>query len=214
MKVDIAKLYREKKYSEIISIFDNKIPENQKNSLALVYLGLSRILKGDHSNKNFILAINDFKKATLKEKRTRNSLEAFKNFINVSVELFNYDRSIENHQIVYKFFKEILSIYDQDKDFFSKDEFLMLSLVKVQTILSDLDKVREYCEDLIKNKFYRPKTICALMYNNCFVNNWKQEDFLKYGRLLSKNIEIYESEKLKLDFYPLIFNLNIRLFIF
>ena len=197
MKVDIAKLYREKKYSEIISIFDNKIPENQRNSLALIYLGLSRILKGDHSNENFILAINDFKKATLKEKRTRNSLEAFKNFINVSVELFNYDRSIENHQIVYKFFKEILSIYDQDKDFFSKDEFLMLSLVKVQTILSDLDKVREYCEELIKNKFYRPKTICALIYNNCFVNNWKQEDYLKYGRLLSKSIELYESEKLK-----------------
>ena len=91
MKVDIAKLYKEKKYSEIISILDNKIPENQRNSLALVYLGLSRILKGDHSNKNFILAINDFKKATLKENRTQNSLDAFKNFINVSVKLFEYD---------------------------------------------------------------------------------------------------------------------------
>ena len=66
IKVDIAKLFREKKYSEIISIFDNKIPENQRNSRALIYLGVSRILKGEHSNKNFLLAINDFKKATLK----------------------------------------------------------------------------------------------------------------------------------------------------
>ena len=197
IKVDIAKLFREKKYSEIISIIDNKIPENQRNSLALNYLGLSRILKGEHSNKNFLLAINDFKKATLKEKGTRNSLDAFKNFINVSVKFFNYDRSTENHQIVHKFFKEILSIYDQDKEFFSKDEFLMLSLVNVHTILSDLDKVREFCEELIKNKFYRPRTICTLIYNNCFIDNWKQQDFLKYGRLLSKNIEIYESEKLK-----------------
>ena len=59
IKVDIAKLFREKKYSEIISIFDNKIPENQRNSRALIYLGVSRILKGEHSNKNFLLAIND-----------------------------------------------------------------------------------------------------------------------------------------------------------
>ena len=38
----------------------------------------------------------------------------------------------------------------------------------------------------------------SLIYNNLFVNNWKQEDFLKYGRLLDKNIKIYENEKLSL----------------
>jgi len=197
IKVDIAKLFKEKKYSEIISLFDNKIPENQKNSQALNLLGVSRILKGEHSNKNFILAINDFKKATLKEKRTRNSLEAFKNFINITVELFNYDNSIENHRTVNNFFKEILIIYEQDKDFFSKDEFFLLSLIRVHNMLNDLDKVREYYGELIRNKFYRTETICSLIYNNCFVNNWKQEDFFEYGRLLNKNIEIYENEKLK-----------------
>ena len=197
IKVDIAKLFKEKKYSEIIYLFDNKIPENQKNSQALNLLGVSRILKGEHSNKNFILAINDFKKATLKEKRTRNSLEAFKNFINITVELFNYDNSIENHRTVNNFFKEILIIYEQDKDFFSKDEFLLLSLVRVHNMLNDLDKVREYYGELIRNKFYRTETICSLIYNNCFVNNWRQENFFEYGRLLNKNIEIYENKKLK-----------------
>ena len=197
IKVDIAKLFKEKKYSEIIYLFDNKIPENQKNSQALNLLGVSRILKGEHSNKNFILAINDFKKATLIEKRTRNSLEAFKNFINITVELFNYDNSIENHQTVNNFFKEILIIYEQDKDFFSKDEFLLLSLVRVHNMLNDLDKVREYYGELIRNKFYRTETICSLIYNNCFVNKWRQENFFEYGRLLNNNIEIYENEKLK-----------------
>ena len=57
IKAHRVKLFREKKYSEIISIFDNKIPENQRNSRALIYLGVSRILKGEHSNKNFLLAI-------------------------------------------------------------------------------------------------------------------------------------------------------------
>ncbi|MBD1154511.1 peptide transporter [Pelagibacterales bacterium SAG-MED21] len=50
---------------------------------------------------------------------------------------------------------------------------------------------------MIKNKFYRSETICSLIYNNLFVNNWKQEDFLKHGSLLNKNIKIYENEKLR-----------------
>ena len=43
----------------------------------------------------------------------------------------------------------------QNKDFFSKDEFFLLSLIRVYTRLNDLAKVRENYEELIKNKFYR-----------------------------------------------------------
>ncbi len=154
-------------------------------------------MKGNPNKEDFILAINDFKKATLKERRTKNSLEAFKNFINVSVELFNYDKSEENHKKVNEFFKDILKIFEQDKDFFSKNEFLLLSLVRVYTRLNDLEKVRKYYGELIKNKFYRSETICSFIYNNCFIDNWKQEDFLKYGRLLNDNIEVYDKEKLR-----------------
>ena len=196
-KINIQKLFQEKRYSEIILLLDYKIPENQKNSGLLNLLGASRLLKGEPSKEELLNAINDFKKAFLKEIRTQNSLEAFKNFINVSVDLYNYENSTKNHQKAYKFFKEILNIYDQDKDYFSKDEFLLHSLVRMHTRLINLDKVREIYGELIKNKFYKPHTICSLIYNNCFVNNWKQEDFLKYGRLLSKNLQIYENEKLK-----------------
>jgi len=196
-KVNIIKLFQEKKYSEVIFLIDHKVPENKKNSSVLNLLGVSRILKGNPNKEDFILAINDFKKATLKERRTKNSLEAFKNFINVSVELFNYDKSEENHKKVNEFFKDILKIFEQDKDFFSKNEFLLLSLVRVYTRLNDLEKVRKYYGELIKNKFYRSETICSFIYNNCFIDNWKQEDFLKYGRLLNDNIEVYDKEKLR-----------------
>jgi predicted O-linked N-acetylglucosamine transferase (SPINDLY family) len=195
-KVSIIKLFQEKKYSEVIFLIDNKVPENQKNSSVLNLLGVSRILKGKLNKEDFLLAIDNFKTATLKEHQTKNSLEAFKNFINISVELYDFDKSTENHKKVLKFFKEILNIYNQNKDFFSKDEFFLLSLIRVHVRLNDLDKVRENYEELIKNKFYRPETICDLIYNNLFVKNWKQEDFLKYGRLLNSNIKVYENEKL------------------
>ena len=109
-KVSIIKLFQEKKYSEVIFLIDNKVPENKKNSLALNLLGISKILKGKPNKEDFHSAIRDFKKAILKENRTQHSLEAFKNYINTSVELYNYDNSDENHQVVHKLFKEIISI--------------------------------------------------------------------------------------------------------
>ncbi|MDA8711786.1 hypothetical protein N9M05_01010 [Candidatus Pelagibacter bacterium] len=196
-KVNIIKLFEEKKYSEVIFLIENKVPENKKNSLALNLLGISKILKGKPNKEDFHSAIRDFKKAILKENRTQHSLEAFKNYINTSVELYNHENSDENHQEVQKLFKEIISIYDHDKDFYSKDQSFLVSIARVFTRLNNLEKVRKIYKELIENKFYRVEIICAYIYHNCFVDTWDQEDFLKYGRLLSKNIKVFENEKLK-----------------
>lgn len=196
-EVNIQKLFQEKRYTEIIFVVDYKVPEKQKNSGLLNLLGVCRLLKGQPNKKEYLEAISDFKKAFLKEKRTQHSTEAFKNFINVSVDLYNCENSVENHEKAGEFFKEILFFYGEDKDFFSKDESIMISLARVQTRLVNIDKVREYYAELIKNKFYNPQTICSLIYNNCFSNDWRQKDFLDHGRLLSKNLKLYEIEKLK-----------------
>ena len=66
-KVSIIKLFQEKKYSEVIFLIDKKVPENQKNSSVLNLLGVSRILKGKPNKEDFLLAIDNFKTATLKE---------------------------------------------------------------------------------------------------------------------------------------------------
>ena len=68
-KINIQKLFQEKRYSEIILLLDYKIPENQKNCGLLNLLGVCRLLKvkGKINKEDYISAINDFKKAFSKE---------------------------------------------------------------------------------------------------------------------------------------------------
>ena len=91
--IDIKKLFQEKKYTEIISQLDNNIISIRKNSGILNLLGACRLLKGKSNKEDLSLALEDFRKAYLAENRTNHSKEAFVNFINVSVDLFEYENS-------------------------------------------------------------------------------------------------------------------------
>ena len=58
-KVSIIKLFQEKKYSEVIFLIENKVPENQKNSSVLNLLGVSRILKGKLNKEDFLTRLEN-----------------------------------------------------------------------------------------------------------------------------------------------------------
>ena len=81
-------LVRKKKYSELILFIKTKIPENKINSGILNLLGTARLSKlkenetGDKL-KEFLLAIEDFRSAHLKEKNTPESMKGLQNFIHV-----------------------------------------------------------------------------------------------------------------------------------
>ena len=87
---DLKKLFDQKKYSEIIEIIDNEIKEEDINSGLINLSGVCKILR-DKSRMSLNEAINDFRKAYLREKNTKNSFEALKNLINVSMDLFDFD---------------------------------------------------------------------------------------------------------------------------
>ena len=63
-KVDFAKLFKEKKFSLILSIID-KIEEDKKNSGLYNLSGVSK-MSISHSNVSLESAIEDFRKAYLK----------------------------------------------------------------------------------------------------------------------------------------------------
>ena len=71
--IDIKKLFKEKKYKELIDIVDTKIPKNKKNSSLLNVLGACRLLVGKIDKEKLSLAIKDFRAAYLMENNTQNS---------------------------------------------------------------------------------------------------------------------------------------------
>lgn len=194
--INLKNLFQKKKYSELIFIIENKIPHNQKNSGILNVLGACRLLKEKANKKNLNLALNDFREAYLKEDKTNHSKEAFVNFINISIKLFEYENSNENHKQVLKNFKEAIQFFEKNIDYFSKDKSIVLAIIRVHKRLVDLKEVNVCLELLLKYNNFTPFIINNYIYNNCFFKNWRQATFLKYGKMLDQHLPVYSKDKI------------------
>jgi len=194
--IDIKKLFQEKKYTEIISQLENNITKIQKNSGILNLLGACRLLRGKSNKEDLSSALEDFRKAYLAEHRTNHSKEAFVNFINVSIDLFEYENSKKNHELSSNNFKEAVDFFEKNEDFFLNDVRTVLAMVRIYKRLVDLERVNFYLETLIKNKNTNPFVLNNYIYNNTFSKNWRSDDFLKYGKILYDNLPNYSENKI------------------
>ena len=195
-KINLQKLFIEKKYEDIISIIENNIPEKQRNAAIINLLGVCRLSKKKVNKEDIVSAINDFQKSYLKEKEIKESLQGFKNFINASLRLFDFENSEKNHQNSIFYFENALNFFEQNKNYLGKEESILVLLTRVHKRLNNLDKVRFYLGELINNKFHSPQNICNYIYYNCFSKDWSQLEFLRYGKLLQQNLPIYPKNKL------------------
>ena len=195
-KINLQKLFIEKKYEDIISIIENNIPEKQRNAAIINLLGVCRLSKKKVNKEDLVSATNDFQKSYLKEKEIKESLQGFKNFINASIRLFDFENSEKNHQNSIFYFENALNFFEQNKNYLGKEESILVLLTRVHKRLNNLDKVRFYLGELINNKFHSPQNICNYIYYNCFSKDWSQLEFLRYGKLLQQNLPIYPKNKL------------------
>ena len=77
-KTNFLELLKEKKYSLIVSIIENKISEKDKTPGLLNLCGVARMLS-EKSNDVIRLAIKDFKNSCLKETVTEKLFDPLKN---------------------------------------------------------------------------------------------------------------------------------------
>ena len=193
---NIQKLFLEKRYSELIYFIEFKIDEKQKNSGILNLLGACKILKGKPSKESLSSAIEDFRQGYLKEKETKYALEALRNFINASVDLYDFENSPANHKISINNFDDAILYFKEIQSLFENDELLILALTRIFKRLGDTDQTIFYLGKLIENKHYRLLTICSYIYQNSFNNNWSQKEFLKYGKFLAEKLPKYPEDRM------------------
>ena len=86
--VNFLELFKEKKYSTIISIIEDKLNENQRTPGLLNLKGVCRMMLSK-SNDTIKLAINDFKESYRMETDKNKSLDQIKNLINASIIFFD-----------------------------------------------------------------------------------------------------------------------------
>ena len=180
------KLFLEKKYSEIIRDIENK--DKIVSAGLLNLLGVCKLLRNSKDKNDLFHANEIFKEAYLLEKKTKFGLESVINFINSSANIFSENYNANNNN----FLKEAEIYFKEAEVNFGFNEKLILAIIRIYKRQNNIKNTLYYLKKLIDNNYTNPKVLCSFIYRNCFIKNWKQEDFLNYSKLFNKILKNLE----------------------
>ena len=189
LKLKLKKLFEEKKFSEVEFLIEDSIKDEDKSAGILNLLGASKINTNKNDKINLISGLNDFERGYLKEKETKNGLICLQNFIKISVDLYDIDKSDHILNKIFEHFNNAINFWKYDKKLF-------IEMIRVFRRLNDVDKIVVLYEDIIKNKDFSVGNLCSYIYFKNFQKDWSQEKFLEYGKFLDNQIPIDDVEPL------------------
>ena len=192
--VNFLELFKEKKYSTIISIIEDKLNENQRTSGLLNLKGVCRMMSSK-SNDTIKLAIDDFRNSYHKETNKKKSIEQIKNLINASVIFFDNEFTKNENALNGNFFQEINSIYVENKELFENNLDLMKTILKVFKRTSNVKNIIKYLEKIIQLD-PDPDAIASYNYFNNYLYDWSQSDFLNNAKKLNSKLPLYNPDEL------------------
>ncbi len=194
-KINFQKLFEEKKYTKILSIIQN-IDKKNLNSGLINLFGVCKLLS-DKSEVTLKSAIIDFRTAYLKDKKkTEHSFNALKNFINASIDLFDIEFKSNEINLTGKILEEIFLYYNDNKDYFEKNDELTRALVRALVRNVDIEKVIYYLNQIAEKETSSIDALASYIYYQSFIYNWDQKKFLEYSKILDQKLITYPQNKL------------------
>lgn len=191
---ELSKLFREKRFSEIIFLIESD--SDEKSSEILNILAISR-LSLERSKNSFELALREFKEAYLKEKKTQNGLNAAINYLNASAELYDYLDHHDTSDYSKVFFEQAIIFFKEAQLNFEFNPKLISAGIRIFKRLNYLEIVFDYYKKLYEKDNLNLQTLSSWIFLNNYYNEWKQSDYYIFTQLLEKYIPEISNEKLK-----------------
>ena len=189
LEFELQDLFREKKYSDIIFEITTKTKEEERNAGLFVLLGISRISLDKKSEDQVKLAVSDFKKGYLKEKKTENGFNALVNFVLASVILSDFKNTNVD-------FNEINNFYRELPKSLQNKRAINIAMTSVCSKFVDHESMLFHLEKVIKSGDFISNDLCNYGYWRCFDKNWSQRDFFEYGKFVDKSLPLYASDQI------------------
>ena len=194
LEFELQQSFKEKKYSEIIFEITSKTKEEERNAGLFVLLGISRMSLNKKNKDQVEIAVSDFKKGYLKEKKSENSLNALINFVLASAILSDFkDTSVD--------FDEIKSFYKESPKSFQNKRSINIAMTAIYSRLNDHIEMLFHLEKVIKSGDFISNDLCNYGYWRCFDKSWSQKKFFEYGKFVDKNLIEYPEDKLTILSY-------------
>ena len=154
LEFELQELYETKNYSKIISEITSKTKENERNAGLFVLLGISRISLNKNKDKNeYSLAVSDFKKGYLKEKKSENGLNALVNFVLASAILSDFENTNLD-------FDEITGFYKESPKSFQNKRPINIAMTTIYSRLNDHREMLFHLEKVIKSGDFISNDLC------------------------------------------------------
>lgn len=191
--LNIQKLFKEKKFSELIFFIESNF--DKKNSQILNILAVTRLLRVKNK-ESYLVATAEFKDAYLKEKESQFGLEALTNLINSKVDFYNFigphDKSIDFQAD----FLELISFFDEANNFFGYKPDLISSAIRIFNQLGEIDKSLYYYDLLYKNNDLTLDVATSWIFINNYKKNWAQQDYYNFSKIIDLKTKVYSHDSL------------------
>ncbi len=189
LEFELQKLFKEKKFSEIIFEITSKTRENERSAGLFVLLGISRISLNKKNKDQVELAVGEFKKGYLKELTSENSLNALVNLALASVILGDFKNTNVD-------FDEIKNFYMSSPKLFQNKRPINIAMTTIYSRLNDFKGMVYHLEKVIKSGDFISNDLCNYGFWRCYDRSWSQKDFFEYGKFVEKSLIEYPHDQI------------------
>ena len=190
---DLILLFNNKQYKQLIYKVESSFEKNEINSQVLLILGLARMKSKNGNLADISLAIQNFKKGYIIDKKSKIGLECLTYYLYGVYEKIKQENFLSSDEYI-----EIKNFFLEAKSSFSYNEKLYhgMSLINIKT--TDVVFRQNVLKELIDKSSFKEKTLLyEYIYNHNCRYNWSQKDFLSFLDKIKEKLEIIKLPKIQ-----------------
>ena len=190
---DLILLFNNKQYKQLIYKVESSFKKKEINSQVLLILGLARMKSKNGNLADVSLAIQNFKKGYIIDKKSKIGLECLTYYLYGVYEKIKQENFLSSNEYI-----EIKNFFLEAKSSFSYNEKLYhgMSLINIKT--TDVVFRQNILKELIDKSSFKEKTLLyEYIYNHNLRYNWSQKDFLSFLDKMKEKLEIIKLPKIQ-----------------
>ncbi len=190
---DLIALLNNKQYSKLIFEIESNFDVKEINSQVLLILGLARMKSPDRNFNDVLLALQNFKKGYILDKKSKIGLDCLIYYLYGVSEKVEKDNTLspDEYEELKKFFLEAKSVFNYDEKLYHAMSLLSFKSTNVEFRLKIL-------KELIDKDCSREKNLILFeyIYNNNLRYNWLQKDFFNFSNKIKDKLPLINLPKI------------------
>ena len=189
---NLITLFNKKQYDKVIFETESNFDDKEINSQVLLILGLARIKSRNRNFNDVLLAIQNFKKGYILEKKSKIGLECLIYYLYGVGDKVKKENtlSLDEYEEIKKFFLEAKSVFNYNEKLYHA-----ISLLNLKT--TNVEFRQNVLKELIDKDFFKEKALVfEYIYNNNLRYNWSQKDFFNFTNKIKEKLQIINLPKI------------------